>query len=66
MEECGQTKVTKVKGTKEVSYNSGTRSIKRAFNFVKVVRRYPKVLRRVTRILNKRGFAECKSIYIFE
>ncbi len=37
MEECGQTKVTKVKGTKEVSYNynSGMRSIKRAFNHVK-------------------------------
>ncbi len=35
MEECGQTNVTKVKGTKEVYYNSGTRSIKRAFNHVK-------------------------------
>ncbi len=45
MEECGQTKVTKVKGTKEVSYNSGMRSIKRAFNHLKatsqVVLAYP-------------------------
>jgi hypothetical protein len=29
------------------------------------VRRYPKVLRRVSGILNKRGFAECKPILYF-
>jgi hypothetical protein len=45
IEECGQTNETKAKGTKEVSYNSGARSIKRAFNHGKatlqVVLAYP-------------------------